>query len=128
MQAAIMWDVACVGCLVVAVIPGKVQIVGLIFLCPCLFAGIRFWQTGVHIDETGVRVVGYVFSRRTAWSEIDHFEVKPASLWPFVAFMVRKDGRSSPIAGLTAPRPESNRPKVQQPVDELNELLARKKT
>jgi hypothetical protein len=118
-----------IGLVVVAVVSGKGQIVGLIFGVPWLLLTLRAWSTGVHVDANGVKVVGFLLSKRVAWDSIDHFAVSPAGSSPYVGHIIRRDGRPPmPIVGLaSAGRPKSKlerfRLQAQEPVDELNRVL-----
>jgi hypothetical protein len=88
----------------------------------------RAWTAGIHVEADGVKVVGFLLSRRFRWEEIDRFEVLPLGGYPYVGHVVLRDGRHVGTYGIGAPvRPKSKaeqfRLQVQRPVDELNQLL-----
>jgi hypothetical protein len=89
----------------------------------------RAWIAGIHIEADGVKVVGFLLSKRFRWEEVDHFEVLPLGRYPYVGHVVLRDGRHVGTYGIGAPaRPKSKaeqfRLQVQRPVDELNQVLA----
>lgn len=89
----------------------------------------RIWVTGIHVEASGIKVVGFLLSRRFSWQEIDHFAVLPLGGYPYVGHVVLRSGRQVGTYGIGAPgRPQSKaeqfRRQVQGPVDELNQLLA----
>jgi hypothetical protein len=95
----------------------------------CFLIAWRAWVTGIHVEADGVKVVGFLLSRRFRWEEIDHFAVLPLGGYPYVGHVVLHDGRQVGTYGIGAPgRPKSKaeqfRLRVQRPVDELNQLLA----
>jgi Bacterial PH domain len=87
----------------------------------------RMSRLGAHVDDAGVKVVGFLTSRRIAWPDIDHFEVSPAGRYPYVGQVVRTSGRPSvTIMGISTPRgkTEKHRLEAQAPIDGLNDELA----
>jgi hypothetical protein len=48
----------------------------LVVLAVAGFFSIRVWNQGIHVDDRGVRVQGVFTSRRLAWAEIKHFELR----------------------------------------------------
>jgi hypothetical protein len=85
----------------------------------------RLWTLGLHVEADGVKVVGFVLSKRIRWEDIDHFAVLPWGDYPYVGHIVRRDGGPPiPVKGLAAARAERFRPGVQKPIDELNRVLA----
>jgi hypothetical protein len=118
-----------VGLIVLASVPGKAQIVGYIFAPVWTIGTWRTWRVGVHVQDNGVKVVGALVSKRIAWEEIDHFEVRPWLRYPYQGHVILKSGRAIPILGLGAAgrpkgRDEHHRQQVQGPVDRLNEVLS----
>ena len=110
-----------------AVVPGRAEAAGYVGAPLWAIATWRAWRLGVHVDESGVTVSGVLYSRRVAWSDIDHFAVMPSGSYPYVGHIVRSDaGRPVAIMSMSAPRGKSDahRLEVERPVDELNGLLA----
>jgi hypothetical protein len=91
-----------------------------------LLAAGRMWTTGIRVQADGVTVGAFVISRRVSWSEIDHFAVMPLGRYPYVGYVVLRDGRKFGTFGLatSADETEGNRLRVQRPIDELNSILA----
>jgi hypothetical protein len=88
----------------------------------------RAWVSGIHVEEDGVKVVGFLVSRRVAWKDIDHFAVLPLGNYPWVGHVVLRDGHQFGTYGIAAPgrpRRERFRLQVQEPVDQLNAELER---
>jgi hypothetical protein len=116
-----------IGLVVLAVVPGKAQLFGVIFGIPWLIATWRAWILGVYVEPACVRIVQYVTSRRVPWEDIDRFAVMPAGNYPFAGYIVlRAKHRPIVLAGMGAaarPNPEAKRLQVQRPIDELNEIL-----
>lgn len=91
----------------------------------------RAWVIGIHAGMNGVKVVGFVFTKRFRWDEIDHFAVLPLGGYPYVGHVVLTDGRRVGTFGLSSAgspasdaQAEKYRLQVQGPVDELNQVLA----
>lgn len=115
---------------VLAVIPGTTQVVGLIFFAPFWLWAVRLWRAGVRVGGEGIVVCGVVASKRIAWAEIDRFEIQPRGRWPFVGFIVFRDGRRPlPVSSLSTPgQPKSRWPEFREQVavqvSALNAILA----
>jgi len=121
-------SVAAVGFCVLAVLPGKVHVAGFIGAPLFLLMAWRAWTAGIHVEADGVKIVGFLASRRVRWGDVDHFAVLPLGNYPFVGHVVLRDGRQFGTYGISAAaRPKSKaeqfRLQVQGPVDELNEVL-----
>lgn len=114
------------GSVALAIVPGRAQPVGYIFAPLCALLTWRLWMLGAHVEPAGVKVVGYLFSKRTPWEEIDRFEVQPFQNYPYAGHIILRNGDERLIPGLEVGRPktERGRQKVQQKVDELNRELA----
>jgi hypothetical protein len=86
----------------------------------------RMWIAGFRVEADSVKVVTLFRSRRVSWSEIDHFAVMPLGTYPYVGYVVLRDGRKFGTFGLSASsrKAEANRLRVQRPVDALNQVLA----
>lgn len=129
LRAAVGATAAAVGFAVVAVLPGGAQGLGLTLAPICALTAWRAWVAGIRVEARGIKVVGFLLSRRFRWEEIDHFAVEPLGRYPYVGHVVLRNGRHVGTYGLGAPgRPQSKaehfRGQVQRPVDELNALLA----
>jgi hypothetical protein len=83
----------------------------------------RVWRVGIRVEEGGVKVVGFLTSRRFAWDAIDHFGVGPFVGYRHVAHVVLRDGRNIGCIAIAA-NSEQHRSEVQRPIDELNAALA----
>jgi hypothetical protein len=115
------------GCVVLAVVPGKGQVVGAVLAVVFLLSAWRMWNAGIQVDADGVKVVTFLGgSRRVAWEDIDHFAVLPLRRYPYVGHVVLRDGRTLATFGLSTDleKTERNRLEIQRPIDELNETLA----
>lgn len=128
---AIGATVVTVGFCVLAAVPGGGQTAGLVLAPVFLLLTWRTWVVGIHVTADGVQVVGFLVSRRFRWDEVDHFAVLPLGGYPYVGHVVLHDGRKIGTYGIGAPgRPKSKavqfRRQVQQPVDELNQLLTQR--
>lgn len=126
-RAAVGVSAAAIGAVVLAVVPGKAQIVGVVFAVAFLLTAWRAWVAGIHVEADGVRVVGILGSRRFAWEKIDHFAVGPFAGYQYVGHVVLRDGRDIgclAIAAATRPHGERHRLEVQRPIDQLNAILA----
>ena len=70
----------------------------------------RAWVVGIHVEAGGVKVVGFLLSKRFRWDEIDHFAVLPLGGYPHVGHVVLRNGRQVGTYGIGAPgRPKSRR-------------------
>jgi hypothetical protein len=128
LHAAELATAVLIGVLVLAIVPGRAQVVGYIFAPLWAAATWRAWRLGVHIRPDGITVAGALLSKRIAWRDIDRFEVRPWLRYPYQGHVVLKDERTSiPILAISSRRPKSERHRrqVQDPVDGLNEALAR---
>lgn len=85
----------------------------------------RMWISGFRVGTDDVTVATLFRSRRVSWSEIDQFVVLPLGTYPYVGYVVLRDGRKFGTFGLSgsARKTESNRLRVQRPIDELNAEL-----
>jgi hypothetical protein len=85
----------------------------------------RMWMVGIRALADSVVVATFVGSRRFAWSEVDRFAVMPLGRYPYVGYVVLRDGRKFGTFGLSTSvrQNEKNRRRVQGPVDELNQVL-----
>jgi hypothetical protein len=108
--------------LVIAILPGRGQIVGWIFVPVLALTTWRQWNLGAHIDSVGVKIVGYLVSRRVPWGDIDHFEVRPWNGYPCVGHLVGRNGRAIQIVGISASK--RHRPVAEAPIYELDQVLA----
>ncbi len=116
--------------------------------CTCLFAGLaaapgkarlfdgivailfvvwtwRAWRAEVRVDDTGLRIGGYMFERRVAWSEIERFTVAPFGNNPYVGHIICTDGRPPiPLVGITGgPRTDKGRHAADPIIARLNQAL-----
>jgi hypothetical protein len=87
---------------------------------------LRLWVMGAYVEADGVKVVGFLSSKRAAWADIDRFEVLPSGRYPYVGHVVRRGGHTPIViramaAGRT--KTEKHRLAAQEPVDLLNEVL-----
>jgi hypothetical protein len=128
-RAATGCSVATTGFCVLAAVPGNSRGLGFVLAPLLLVMSWRAWTAGIHVEADGIKVVGFLLSRRFRWEEIDHFEVLPLGGYPYVGHVVLRDGRHVGTYGIGAPaRPKSKaeqfRLHVQRPVDELNQVLA----
>jgi len=124
---ALIATAATVGLVALALIPGRAQVAGYVGAPLWALATWRAWHLGLQVEGAGVKVSGFIFSRRVPWSDIDHGTIMPSGSYPYVAHLVRKHGRAPiVITGISGPRgkTEPHRLEVQRPVDELNALLA----
>jgi hypothetical protein len=124
---AIISTATAVGCAVIAFIPARIHVFGWVAGPLFLVAAWRMWASGIRVGDAGVRMVSYFGSRQVGWDEIDHFAVLPLGQYPYVGHVVLSDGRTIGCLALAAPgwpKRESSRLKVQEPIDELNQILA----
>jgi hypothetical protein len=90
----------------------------------------RGWVSGIGVDDDGLRVVQVLSTKRVAWSDIDHCELRRLGENPFVAYLVLTDGQALPTVGLSSvgagrgitPLAETKRD-VQDKVDALNQII-----
>jgi fatty acid desaturase len=76
MRGAVFATVVLVAFIILAAVPGKGQVVGYIFAPLWLIGTWRVWHLGVAVEDDGVKVIGVLVSKKIAWEEIDHFEVR----------------------------------------------------
>jgi hypothetical protein len=113
---------------VLAAVPGPAEAVGYVFAPLWLIATWRGWRLGVHVEADGVKVVGFFASKRVPWNDIDRFELRPWQRYPYVGHVVLSGPRSAiPIAAITTAggANDRHRRQAQEPIDRLNEALAR---
>jgi hypothetical protein len=126
-RAAAFTTAVLVGLIVLAVVPGRAEIAGYIFAPLWLVATWRAWRLGVHVEADGVRVVGFLGSKRVAWEDVDHFEVRPWGKYPYVGYIVLTGARMPvTIVGITTAGGKTDRHRLQAqvPIDRLNGALA----
>ena len=89
----------------------------------------RCWQWGISASIDDVRVGQFLVTRTVRWEEIEKFYVAPLLNSPSAAYVLLRDGRTLPTAGISAARPatDARRRRVQDPVDELNAMLAERR-
>jgi hypothetical protein len=116
-----------VGAVVVAVVPGKGQLVGYIFAPLFAVMTWRAWTLGVHVEADGIKVVGSILTKRVPWGDIDHFEVRPWLRYPYQGHVIFRGDRSPmpilAIGGGGTGSDETRRQRAQKLIDPLNELL-----
>jgi hypothetical protein len=122
-----------IGFGVFAAVPGHSRGLGFVLAPLCLLMSWRAWVAGIHVEADGVKVVGFLLSKRFRWEEIDHFAVLPLGGYPYVGHVVLRNGRQVGTYGIGAPgRPKSKaqqfRLQVQRPIDELNQVLAERRS
>lgn len=76
-RGAALGTAVAIGCIALAVVPGKAQLAGVILAPVMLLLTWRSWSTGIRVDDKGVKVVTTLLSKRFPWSYVDHFEVRP---------------------------------------------------
>jgi hypothetical protein len=123
--AAIGSTVGGAGFLVVGVTAGRGRIAAFVAGALLLLAAWRAWGAGIRVGTDGVKVATLLLSRRVPWSDIDRFAVMPLGRYPYVGFVVLRDGRKFGTFGLSTSAGQSERKRlhVQRPIDELNEIL-----
>jgi hypothetical protein len=91
-----------------------------------LLVGCRMSLVGIRAGTDSVTVATLFSSRKVPWSNVDHFAVMPLGRYPYVGYVVLRDGRKFGTFGLStnAGESETKRLHVQRPVDELNQMLA----
>jgi hypothetical protein len=64
-----------------------------------------------------------------SWDEVDRFAVLPLGRFPYVGYVVLRDGRKFGTFGLSTSsrQTEANRLRVQRSVDDLNQVLAERR-
>jgi len=127
-HAAVASSVMTLGWVVLALIPGRAEIAG--YVCAPLFAAWTWpaWRMGVRVDTEGVKVTGYLVTKRVYWRDVERFAVLPAGPYPYVGHLIRTGGRRPiVIMGISTGRgkTEKHRLEAQRPIDELNEQLVR---
>ena len=102
------------------------RVAGAVIAAIALLVAWRIWVSGIRVDDRGVTIGTTLSSRRFAWSEVDRFTVMPLGRYPYVGYVVLRDGRKFGTFGLSSSvrRSEKNRLQVQGRIDELNRLLA----
>lgn len=126
-RAAASATVVLVGLVVLAAVPGRAEIEGYVFAPLWLIVTWRAWRLGVHVEHDGVKIVNFVVSKRVAWGDIDHFELRPWGNYPYRGYVILDGGHEPiPLVGIGAPRPknERHRRQAQAPIDRLNNALA----
>jgi hypothetical protein len=123
---ALIWSASTLGLVVLAVVPGRAQVGGYVGAPLFALCAWRAWQMGAHVDDGGVKVVGFLFSRHVAWADIERFAVMPAGRYPYVGHIMRFHGPPVIVMAISTSRgkTEKHRLEAQQPIDELNGLLA----
>jgi hypothetical protein len=86
----------------------------------------RMAMVGIRVRTDGVVIAATFLSRSVPWQDVDRFAVLPPGRFPYVGHVVLRNGGKLGTYGLStsARRTESNRLRVQRPVDELNRILA----
>jgi len=86
-------------------------------------------MAGIRVGSDGVKVVTAFLSRRVSWDEVDRFAVLPLGRFPYVGYVVLRDGRKFGTFGLSTSsrQTEANRLRVQRSVDDLNQVLAERR-
>jgi hypothetical protein len=108
-------------------------VLAVVFAVVLLLLTVRMTQLGVHVSNTGIKVVNYVRSAEISWADVAGFDVRQYGQWRYVGHVLRhSSGRAVPIlamAGTGAIRGQSERgrERVQKPIDELNRLLERQR-
>jgi len=112
----------------VVAVTGNAHLAGGIIAAILLLATWRMWTAGVRTEHSGVKIVGFLVTKRVAWDDIDHFAVLPLGRYPWVGHVLLRDGRDLPCLAISAasrPRTERRRLQVQRPIDALNAQLAK---
>lgn len=126
LRAAWLTTAGAAGDLVLAAVPGKAEIVGIISAPILLLMTWRFWICGARVEENGVKVCDWWSTKRIAWADIDKFTLEPSGGYPYVGRILRKDRhRPVVIVGISTGRrkTEKHRLQAQAPIDLLNEAL-----
>jgi hypothetical protein len=112
--------------LVVGVTGGRGRIAAFVIGALLLLAAWRMWVAGIRVDAEGVTVGTFLLSRRVSWQDVDRFAVMPLGRYPYVGFVVLRDGRKFGTFGLATSvgKSERKRLEVQRPIDELNQIHA----
>jgi len=121
---AVAWAVAA---LVPAFASHKLQVAGYVWAPLFVLGTWRTLKVGVHVSNDGVKVTGFLASKRVAWPEIARFEVSPAGRYPYVGHVIRNNGRPPIVVlGINTARgkTEKHRLQAQRQVDGLNKELA----
>ena len=126
-HAAVAATAMTVGFVVLALVPGRAEVAGYV-LAP-LFALWTWpaWLMGVRVDDSGVKVTGYLLTKRIPWPDVERFAVMPAGNYPYVGHVIRTNGRRPVvIMGISTGRgkSEKHRLEAQKPIDQLNAALA----
>ena len=88
-----------------------------------LLVGCQMSLVGIRPGTGGVTVATLFLSRKVRWSDVSHFAVMPLGRYPYVGYVVLRDGRKFGTFGLStnAGESETKRLHVQRPIDELNQ-------
>jgi hypothetical protein len=116
------------GAITLAVLPGKGQIAGWIFVVPLTYLAYRAWLFGVRVRDDGIVIGAFLSSRKVSWSEIERFTCEPSGPYPFVGRLIRSDGgRPLIMSGIDAGRRPTKKSRIdaQATIDLLNAELAR---
>ncbi|HWE10855.1 MAG TPA: hypothetical protein VG325_16000 [Solirubrobacteraceae bacterium] len=108
----------------VAIFAHKGHVAGAVGAALLALISWRMWNVGMQVGAQGVKVVTFLGTRRVAWGEIDHFAVMPLGRYPYVGYVVRRDGQKLPTFGLSTSTWARDGASVQRPIDELNTVLA----
>lgn len=92
-----------------------------------LMLGMLAWgsRLGLRVDRDGVRIINMRSRPRLRWDEIDRFELAPAGIYPFVGWVVLKEGRKIAITAIQVSRIWKQRSlrSAQATIDALNKLV-----
>jgi hypothetical protein len=115
--------------LIVGFTGGRGQVAALVIAALLLALAWRMSMVGIQVGDGSVRVATLLLSRRVLWSDIDHFAVLPLGRFPYVGYVVLRDGRKFGTFGLSTSscKTDQNRRQIQRPIDELNRVLANRR-
>jgi hypothetical protein len=115
--------------LIVGLTGGRGQVAGMVIAALLLALAWRMSMVGIQVGDGGVRVVTLFLARRALWNDIDHFAVLPLGRFPYVGYVVMRDGRKFGTFGLSTSsrKTDQNRLQIQRPIDELNRVLANRR-
>ena len=86
--------------LIIGFTGGRGQVAGLVVAALLLALAWRMSMVGIQVGDGGVTVATLFLSRRVLWSDIDHFAVLPLGQFPYVGYVVMRDGRKFGTFGL----------------------------
>jgi hypothetical protein len=114
---------------ILAITGGRGKIAALVGAVLLFLLAWRLWMAGIRVGSDGVKVVTVFLSRRVSWDEVDRFAVLPLGRFPYVGYVVLRDGRKFGTFGLSTSsrQTEANRLRVQRSVDDLNQVLAERR-